>query len=138
MNRTMISIPSYLHHRARALAESRGVSVAALIRETLEDSSNSATRRIAEGRGLYIAVEEKPEEVTAMKRIVVSLPEELHERARMLGSASGVSMAALIRGLLEERTRRERPKPLFGAFASGYSDTARMAGEMQFEPRSWR
>jgi len=139
MNRTMISLPADLHYRVKAMAEAKGISIAALIRETLEDSSDTAaTRRIGEGRALYIAVQERPEEATAMKRIVISLPEELHERVRMLRTASGVSMAAFVRDLLEERTRRERPKPRFGAFESGYKDTARLAGEMHFEPRSWR
>jgi hypothetical protein len=86
----------------------------------------------------YVAKEERPEEATAMRRMVISLPEELHERVRVLGINSGVSMAALVRDLLEERTRRERPKPRFGAFTSGYTDTGRMAGEMRYEPRSWR
>jgi plasmid stability protein len=70
--------------------------------------------------------------------MVISLPEELHERVRILGAANGVSMAALVRDLLDERTRRERPKPRFGAFTSGYSDTGRLAGEIVYEPRSWR
>ena len=135
----MISLPVELHYRAKALAETRRMSLAALIRETLEEASGSGrVGRIGEARAAYVAVAERPEEVTAMKRMVISLPEELHERVRVLGVANGLSMAALVRDLLEERTRRERPKPRFGAFASGHTDTGRVAGEIQYEPRSWR
>jgi len=113
--------------------------MAALIRETLEEALKSApSMRIAEGRAAYVAVEERPREAEDMKRIVISLPDALHRRVRAIGLSSGISMAAYIRGALEERTQKERPKPRFAAFESGYTDTARLAGELQYEPRSWR
>jgi predicted DNA-binding protein len=139
VNRTTISLPVELHYRARALAETRSISLAALIREALEEASGAGrVGMLGEPRAVYVAVTERPEGETAMKRMVISLPEELHERVRILGAANGVSMAALVRDLLDERTRRERPKPRFGAFTSGYSDTGRLAGEIVYEPRSWR
>lgn len=135
----MFSLSAALHYRVKAMAEQRGISMAAYIRETLEEALAAApTGRIAEARASYIAVQERPKEVDVMKRIVVSLPDELHARVRALGQSRGVSMAAYVRGSLEERTLKERPKPRFGAFESGYADTARLAGEIQYEPRSWR
>jgi hypothetical protein len=113
--------------------------MAALIRETLEEALEDAPGlRVAEARAPYTAVAERPDEVEEMKRLVISLPDDLLQRVRARGESSGVSMAAYIRNALEERTRRERPKPRFGAFASGYTNIARQAGEMQYEPRSWR
>jgi plasmid stability protein len=114
--------------------------MAAFIRETLEDSTSYVPEnRIAEARATYLAVPRRlDEEVNEMKRLVISLPDDLHNRVRLWGQSHGISMAAYIRDVLEERTRRERAKPSFGAFASGYTDTAAMAGEMQYEPRSWR
>ncbi len=112
--------------------------MAAFIRDTLEDSMSIAGGRVAEAQTAYIAVKERPEEVGEMKRLVISLPDDLHNRVRLYGQTRGISMAAYIRDALEERTRRERAKPSFGAFASGFSDTAERAGEMQYEPRSWR
>ena len=139
MERTVFSLPAGLHHRAKALADRQGQSVAALIRDTLEEArQNRRPLSIGEGRVGYAAVEERPQEGDEMKRLVISLPEGLLHRVRAQGQISGVSMAAYIRGALEERTRRERPKPQFGAFASGYTDTARLAGEMPYEPRNWR
>jgi predicted HicB family RNase H-like nuclease len=135
----MFSLPAGLHHRLQAIAAQRGMSMAAYIRETLEENLDTAAPlRIAEGRVAYTAVEEPPKEMEEMKRLVISLPDGLHARLRERGRNSGISMAAYIRGVLEERTGRERPKPSFGAFASGYTDTARLAGELKYGPRSWR
>jgi hypothetical protein len=113
--------------------------MAALVRETLEEALNTqGPLRLGEGRIAYSAVAERSREVDEMKRLVISLPEGLLQRVRAQGQISGISMGAYIRGTLEERTRRERPKPRFGAFASGYTDTASLAGEFRYEPRSWR
>ena len=111
--------------------------MAALIRETLEENLSTRRHRIGDNRAAYTAAVAEPGEVEEMKRIVVSLPDDLHNRVRMQGHSRGVSMAAYVRETLEERTRRERPKPTFGAFESGFTDTAEMAGEFQYEPRSW-
>ena len=135
----MFSLSAGLHHRVKALADRHGQSMAALVRGTLEEALDGrGPLRIGDGRVAYLAVEERPTEVDEMKRLVISLPEGLLQRVRAQGQISGISMGAYIRGTLEDRTRRERPKPSFGAFESGYTDTARLAGEMQYEPRSWR
>lgn len=47
-------------------------------------------------------------------------------------------MGQLVREVLEEKVNECPPKPRSGIFASGYSDTGRLAGEMQYEPDSWR
>jgi predicted DNA-binding ribbon-helix-helix protein len=139
MDRTVIALPAGLHFRAKALAQSRNMSLAALIRAVLEESAGpSAVQRISKPRAAYVAAPVRNEEEDAMKRIVISLPQDIHERLREMRTESGMSMAALVRSLLDERTRRERPKPRFGAFASGYTDTGHLAGEMPYEPRSWR
>jgi plasmid stability protein len=135
----VFSLPAGLHHRVKALADRHGQSMAALVRETLEEALDAwGPLRLGEGRLAYLAVEDKPREVDEMKRLVISLPEGLLQRVRAQGQISGISMGAYIRGILEERTRRERPKPRFGAFESGYTDTGRLAGEFRYEPRSWR
>lgn len=135
----MFSLPAGLHYRVKAVADQRGISMAAYIRETLEDALDiAAVHKIPEARAAYTAVEERPKEVADMKRIVVSLPNDLHERLRVMGASRGISMAAFVRDALEERITQARPKPRFGAFASGYTDTGRLAGEMLYEPRSWR
>ena len=121
------------------MAEERRISMAGVIREALEEALDAAPAgRLAEERATYVAVQTRQEEAAEMKRTIISLPDDLHERVRTEGSVRGISMAAYIRDALEERTLRRRPKPRFGAFASGYTDTARLAGDMQLEPRSWR
>ena len=122
------------------MAVRKGMSMAAFIRETLdEDQNRSSERRIRDVRASYAPVlDSTDQEVEGMKRIVISLPDAMLNRMRLLGQSQGMSMAAYIRGALEERTQRERPKPRFGAFASGFSDTGERAGEIEYEPRSWR
>ena len=122
------------------MAARKGMSMAAFIRETLDEEHNvSSERRIRDVRASYAAVlDSSDQEVEPMKRIVISLPDAMLNRMRLLGQSQGMSMAAYIRGALEERTQRERPKPRFGAFASGFSDTGERAGEIEYEPRSWR
>ncbi len=139
VERTVFSLPVGLHHRMKALAEGRGMSMAAFVRETLEQVAEvEPVHRISEERATYTAVLERPREAEEMKRLVISLPDQLLERVRRIGVRKGVSMAAVIRDSLEARATAERPKPRFGAFASGFTDTGRMAGEIQYEPRSWR
>lgn len=139
VERTVFSLPASLHQRIQARASERGVSMAAYIRESLELAlQGSGDGRIAEPGAVYSADLVTLEEEGAMKRIVISLEDELREQVRVMSAGRGVSMAAFIRHTLEERTRRERPKPRFGAFASNYTDTGRLAGEMPYEPRSWR
>jgi hypothetical protein len=59
-----------------------------------------------------------------------------------MAAERGISMASLIREAIEEKALngldRPRPKPRFGIFDSGYTDTARLAGEFKYEPPSWR
>lgn len=113
--------------------------MAALIRETLDETMRTGnTYRLGEARVRYSAVAERPKEAGAMKRIVISLPDDMLQRVRVIGESQGLSMAAYIRQMLDERTRRERPKPSFGAFESGFKDTGELARTMPYEPRTWR
>lgn len=74
-----------------------------------------------------------------MTRITISLPEPLLKRLKILAAERGISMAALIREVLEEGTEPRRPKlKSVGAGASGHTDTARRSGDELLEPRSWR
>jgi hypothetical protein len=74
-----------------------------------------------------------------MERTTISLPPVLLRRLRLLAADKGVSMATLIREAIEWKTGEERPKPRsLGAGASGTRDTARRAGDIRPEPRSWR
>ncbi|MBI4312186.1 MAG: ribbon-helix-helix protein, CopG family [Chloroflexi bacterium] len=74
-----------------------------------------------------------------MKRTTISIPEELLQRLRMIAAERRTSMAALVREALEEKARSYRPRPRsWGIGASGYTDTASNAGDIQPEPRSWR
>ena len=48
-------------------------------------------------------------------------------------------MAALIREAIDASIERAAPKPRsLGVSASGTRDTARLAGEIRPEPRTWR
>ena len=74
-----------------------------------------------------------------MKRTTIVAPEELLDRLRRAAAERGVSLATLIREALEEKARTCRPKPRsLGMGASGYTDTARRAGEERPEPPPWR
>lgn len=67
------------------------------------------------------------------------IPEELHERLRLIAVEQHSSMAALIREAIEEKVRAYRPRPRsLGIAASGHTDTARRAGDERPLPRSWR
>jgi len=74
-----------------------------------------------------------------MNRTTIMAPEELLEKLRRIAAEQRVSLATVIREALEERAARERPKPKsFGIGASGYTDTARRAGDEPPEPDAWR
>ena len=61
-----------------------------------------------------------------MVRTTISISDPMLKRLKVLAAERGISMAALIRELLEEGTESIRPKPRSsGLGASGHSDTAR-------------
>ncbi|MDO8670728.1 MAG: hypothetical protein Q7O66_04770, partial [Dehalococcoidia bacterium] len=65
--------------------------------------------------------------------------DNLLEQLRIAAMERHISMSALIREALEDKLRGSRPKPRsLGIGSSGFSDTARLAGEECPEPRSWR
>jgi plasmid stability protein len=72
-------------------------------------------------------------------RTTISLPEHLLKRLRVMAAERGISMAALIREALGDKSATYRPRPhSLGIGASGHRDTARRAGEERPEPQSWR
>ncbi|MBI2317697.1 MAG: CopG family transcriptional regulator [Chloroflexi bacterium] len=74
-----------------------------------------------------------------MTRTTISLPDALLKGLKVLAAERGTSMAALVREALEEKVGEARPRPKsIGIAASGHVDTARLAGEIHPEPRSWR
>lgn len=74
-----------------------------------------------------------------MERTTISLPEELHDRLRLLALQRKTSMAHLIREALEAKVAEMRPKPKsIGLGASKYTDTSIRAGEEKPKPRQWR
>jgi hypothetical protein len=74
-----------------------------------------------------------------MKRTIVSIPDDLFKRIRLIAADRGTSIAALVREALEEKSETYRPRPRsLGIGASGHADTARRAGDERPEPRSWR
>jgi predicted DNA-binding ribbon-helix-helix protein len=73
-----------------------------------------------------------------MERTTISIPEELLQRLRLMAAERRTSIAALVREALEEKAKSYCPRPRsLGIGASGHSDTARLAGELRAEPRSW-
>jgi len=78
-----------------------------------------------------------------MTRTTITLPERLLRKAKKAAAERDISMAELIRRAIEE-TLEETPEELprrfksVGMGESGFSDTAEKAGDMKFEPRSWR
>jgi hypothetical protein len=76
-----------------------------------------------------------------MKRTTVMADEAVLDRLQTIARREGVSLAEVIRQGLELRANQERRKPKsFGAGASTEPpfDTARRAGEIEYEPGSWR
>src|SRR5438552_1509641 len=99
MNRTTISLPEPLHRRVRTLAAERGVSMAELIREAIEEKT---TRERPRPKSIGIGASGRDD---ISRRIgEEGLPRE------------------------ETAAVRRKPKSL-GIFSSGYTDTARRASE---------
>ena len=74
-----------------------------------------------------------------MTRTTITIPEELLKRLKKIAHERDVSMAVIVREALEEMAAKHRPFPKsIGMGDSGYTDTARLAGDMKFPPRSWR
>jgi predicted transcriptional regulator len=74
-----------------------------------------------------------------MDRTTLSLDPGTRRRLRRIAAERGVSMAELIRQAIDESMARHAPKPRsLGVAASGTRDTARLAGEVRPEPRTWR
>jgi metal-responsive CopG/Arc/MetJ family transcriptional regulator len=74
-----------------------------------------------------------------MERTILSLPEELLRRLRIVAAERGTSMATLIREAVEEKLREHRRRPRsLGVGASKSTDTARASGDQRAQPRSWR
>lgn len=56
-----------------------------------------------------------------------------------MAAEQGVSLAAMVRGALEEKVANHPPRPRsLGIGASGKTDTARRTAEERPEPRPWR
>ena len=67
------------------------------------------------------------------------LPAALRKRLRKIAAERGVSLGAVMRGALEKEAKEYRPKPkAIGIFDSGHADTGAKAGDVEYEPRSWR
>ena len=71
-------------------------------------------------------------------RTMISLPEHLLKRLRVMAAERSTSMAALIREVLEEKSASHRPKPRsLGIGASRHRDTASQQASERQPPRSW-
>ncbi|MDH4176748.1 MAG: ribbon-helix-helix protein, CopG family [Thermoleophilia bacterium] len=76
-----------------------------------------------------------------MRRTTIMADDALLERLRSIAHEEGVSLAEVIREGMELRAQRSRPTVTFvGIGRSGRKGhrTSERAGEMSFEPRSWR
>jgi len=74
-----------------------------------------------------------------MQKTTIMIPEGLYERIKRMAAERGESMGQLVRESLEETVKKKHPRPRsIGIFDSGYTDTAEKAGEIKFEPRTWR
>ncbi|MPZ99503.1 MAG: ribbon-helix-helix protein, CopG family [Dehalococcoidia bacterium] len=75
-----------------------------------------------------------------MARTTISLPDDLLKRIKVLAAERGTSMAGFIREAVEEKAAARRPMPrsIGIAESSGPGYTARDAGDIHFEPRTWR
>jgi plasmid stability protein len=73
-----------------------------------------------------------------MVRTTVLVPEEVRKRLKRMAAERGVSVAAIIREALEEKSASERPKPKnLGIGDSGRTDISRLASE-RIQPRPRR
>jgi predicted transcriptional regulator len=74
-----------------------------------------------------------------MNRTTLTLDEETRRRLRRIAAERGISMAAVIRGAIDEAVERHAPRPRsLGIGASETPDTGRLTGEVRPEPRAWR
>ncbi len=77
----------------------------------------------------------------AMTRTTIMADDATLDRLRAIARAEGVSLAEVIRQAMAVRVRNGRPPLTFiGSIATGKAGdrTSELAGEMTFEPRSWR
>ena len=126
MERTTISLPPELHKKLRVMAAERGLSMASLVREAVEEKTASRKRMFLNmgsfASGAY-----------------PGLTPEFLERLELIAAARGTSVASLIRQTLEESPALHQPKPKsLGIDASDQTDTSIRAGEERPVPRSWR
>lgn len=73
-----------------------------------------------------------------MTRTTITISEETLERYRREANERRVSMATLMRDVLEGRTTVYRPRPRFGIGASEKGDLSTRSGDERPEPRPWR
>lgn len=74
-----------------------------------------------------------------MARLTITLPDSTLLRLRTLAAERNTSVSALVREAIEEGLSRQRPKPRsVGIGSSGFTNTARLAGEIPFEPNPFR
>jgi predicted DNA-binding ribbon-helix-helix protein len=71
-----------------------------------------------------------------MKRTTIMLPPDLFKQLRRIAAEREMSVAALVREVLEEKVSEHRPHSL-GIGSSGFSDTARRTVEERSVPRAW-
>lgn len=77
--------------------------------------------------------------MTHMARLTITLPNATLRHLRARATERNTSVSAVVRDAIEEKLSRQRPKlRSVGLGSSGFSDTARLAGEIPLEPRSFR
>jgi predicted transcriptional regulator len=70
----------------------------------------------------------------------ITVDEPLQRELDELAAARGMTVDEIVREALEEKLahfRRRRLKSV-GIGASGYTDTAKLSGDVRPEPRTWR
>lgn len=74
-----------------------------------------------------------------MTRTTITIDEDVLRDLHRLAQERRTSVAAIVREAIEDKVTNARPKPKsLGLGASGYTDTARRAGDEWPEPRAWR
>lgn len=75
-----------------------------------------------------------------MERTTITADERLLDEVRELARRDGVSFAEVVRRALEGYVVQRRARPSFVAAGASAEpcDIGRRAGEMEYEPRSWR
>lgn len=77
-----------------------------------------------------------------MQRTTIMADEGILDQLREIAREERTSLAEVIRQALEWRAKQRRPRKLafigIGASKRPPYDVARRAGDMDFEPRSWR